>query len=143
MKVQAKSLRIAPKKLRLIANLVCNKDVSEAMEMLKFLPKKGAKLLYKVVHSAVANAETNFKQDAKTLYIKEINVNKAPTLKRSRPVSRGRSHPILKRNSNVILTVAVRENAAPKKKAAAAKPTDTKPVSKKKSSPSPKSQQAS
>mgnify|MGYP001313643949 CR=1 FL=1 len=115
MKATAKSLRITPKKLNLIADLIRNKDAVEAMEILDFLPKKGAKVLNKVVTSAVANAKTNFKQDESSLYIKEVVVSKGTSFKRWIPGSRGRANPRVKRNAHVTVTVAVKE-AAPAKK---------------------------
>lgn len=109
MKAIARSLRITPKKLNLIADLVRNKNAMEAMNILSFTPKKGAKMLHKAVKSAIANAENNFKQDAANLYIREIVVTKAPTMKRSVPVSRGRMNPILKRNAHLTVSVGVME----------------------------------
>ena len=79
MKAKARSLRISPKKINLIADLVRNKTTEEALNILKFTPKKGADILYKAVNSAVKNAENNFKQDPDSLYIKEIIVNKGVT----------------------------------------------------------------
>lgn len=109
MKAIARSVRLTPKKLNLIAEVVRNRNANEALALLKFMPKKGAKLLAKVIHSAVANAENNFKQSIDTLFIKEIVVTKAPTMKRSVPISRGRMYPILKRSSHVMVTVGVME----------------------------------
>ena len=63
MKAKAKLLRITPKKLNLIAELVRNKSANEAIEILEFAPKKGAKLLNKVIASAVANAKNNFNEN--------------------------------------------------------------------------------
>jgi|WetSurMetagenome_2_1015567.scaffolds.fasta_scaffold22165_3 large subunit ribosomal protein L22 len=111
MKATASQLRITPRKINLIADLVRNKDVNDALVILHFTPKKGARLLYKIIKSAVANAENNFKQDKDTLYVKEIVVGKAMTLKRSVPISRGRVHPILKRSAHVHVTIGVREGA--------------------------------
>jgi len=110
MKASAKQLRITPRKINLIADLIRNKDVNEALVILRFTPKKGAKLLYKIVKSAVANAENNFKQDKNSLFVKEIVVGKATTLKRSVPISKGRVHPILKRSAHVLVTIGVRED---------------------------------
>lgn len=107
MKAIGRSLRIAPRKMNLIAELVRNKKVIEAMNILSFTPKKAAKILNKVISGAVANAENNFKQDKDTLFIKEIIVTKAPTFKRSVPISRGRVYPILKRNSHVTVMIGV------------------------------------
>ena len=96
------------------------------MEILDFLPKKGAKILNKVVSSAVANAKTNFKQDEASLYIKEVVVSKGTSFKRWIPGSRGRANPRVKRNAHVTVTVAVKETTTPK---------DTKKSTAKKSAP--------
>jgi large subunit ribosomal protein L22 len=78
------------KKLLLIAKLVKWKKVGEALEILKFLPKKGWEILYKVIHSASANATTNANMKADDLYISQIIVWKAPKIKRIRFTSRSR-----------------------------------------------------
>ncbi len=109
MKAIARNIRISPKKANLVAGLVRKKKAQEALDILKFTPKKGAKILYKVLHSAMANAENNFKQKKDSLVIKEIVVNEGPTFKRSVPVSRGRVHPILKRNSHITVTLGLEE----------------------------------
>lgn len=109
MKAIARNIRISPKKANLVAGLVRRKNAAEALDTLKFTPKKGAKVLYKVLHSAVANAENNFKQKRDALVIQEIIVTQAPTYKRSVPVSRGRVHPILKRNSHITVTVGLED----------------------------------
>jgi large subunit ribosomal protein L22 len=111
MKAIARTVRLTPRKLNLIAGLIRDKSADDALNILKFTPKKGAKLLNKVVFSAVSNAENNFKQERESLYIKEIVVTKGTTMKRSVPVSRGRMHPILKRSSHVLVTIGVREKA--------------------------------
>jgi large subunit ribosomal protein L22 len=103
----ARSLRITSKKINLIADLVRMKNVAEALNILNFTPKKGARLLKKIVRSAVANAENNFKQERPTLFIKEIVVTEGPTMKRSVPVSRGRSNPILKRTAHISVMLGV------------------------------------
>lgn len=130
MKASASTVRISPRKLNLIAKLVRNKEVVEALNILRFTPKKSAKLLYKVINSAVANAENNFKQERGSLFVKEVVVTKGQTLKRSVPISRGRVHPILKRNAHVHVMIGVRADAESTKKTAAAK-TDTKAEPKK------------
>lgn len=135
MKATARTLRITPKKLNLIADLVRNKDAVEALQILKFAPKKGAKLLNKVLSSAVANATNNFKQDEKSLYIKEILVGKAPSYKRWLPVSRGRVHPIIKRNAHITITIGVKEGAS--EKTAPQKTAKSKPAAKKTAAPKP------
>jgi len=149
MKAIAKHVRLSPKKANLIAGLVRKKNAMEALDVLKFTPKKGAQILYKVLHSAVANAETNFKQNKDQLLVKEIVVTEGRTLKRSVPVSRGRVHPIRKRTSHITVTVGlagdtkaptpVKEEKAEVKKEAKAKKTEAKKEEKPKKESKPKS----
>ncbi len=115
MKAILRRIRISPKKANLIAALVRNKKVQEALDILKFTPKKAAKILKKVIESAVANAENNFKQNKDSLYIKEIIVTQGVTYKRSLPISRGRTHPILKRTSHITVKVEAEKEEKPKK----------------------------
>lgn len=98
-------IRISPKKVNLTAGLVRGRTVKQALDILKFTPKRSAVALYKVIASAKANAENNFKQNADNLIVKEIIVNEGPTYKRFQPVSRGRAHPILKRSSHITVKV--------------------------------------
>lgn len=115
MKAILRRIRISPKKANLIAGMVRGKKANEALSLLKFMPKKGAKILYKVVHSAASNAKNNFKQSIDDLVITKILVTKGPTYKRSMPISRGRVHPILKRTSHITVEVApAEEKEAPK-----------------------------
>ncbi len=107
MKAIAKHVRISPKKANLVAGLVRRKNAVKALDILKFTPKKAAKILYKVLNSAIANAENNFKQNKDSLVIKEIVVSEGRTLKRSVPISRGRVHPILKRTSHITVSVGL------------------------------------
>ena len=107
MKAVLKNIGISPKKANLVAGMVRGKNVEKALTELKFTPKKGAAILYKVIHSAAANAINNFKQNKAKLYIKEIIVNKGIVYKRSQPVSKGRAHPILIRRSNITVIVDV------------------------------------
>lgn len=101
MKSILRQVRISPKKSNLIAALVRNKKAVDALDILKFTPKKAAPIIKKAIESAIANAENNFKQKRENLYIKEIIVNEGTTYKRRMPVSRGRAHPILKRTSHI------------------------------------------
>jgi len=134
MKAISRSLRITPKKLNLIAEMVREKNVPDALEILSLTPKKGAKLLHKAVKSAAANATNNFKQEEEGLFVKEIVVNKAQTMKRFLPASRGRSMPILKRNSHVTVILGINENKPAKKQAKGEEAkTEEKPAAKKKS----------
>mgnify|MGYP003400285354 CR=1 FL=1 len=108
MKAYWKNIRISPKKLRVVAEVVRNRDAAWALNFLKFAPKKWADILYKVLHSAVANAVNNDNQDPKNLYIETLSINKGIVYKRGQPVSRSRMHAILKRTSNVRLELKVK-----------------------------------
>ena len=108
MKAVLRKIRISPKKVNLVAGIVREKKVSDALATLKFMPKKAAKIIYKVVQSAAANAKNNFKQSPDDLFITRLLVTKGPTYKRSLPISRGRTHPILKRTSHITVEVGVK-----------------------------------
>ena len=103
MKAILRTVRISPKKANLVACLVRRMKVTEAVDILRFTPKKAAPILRKLIESAAANAEHNFKQDRDSLIVEEIVVTEGPTYKRSLPVSKGRSHPILKRTSHITI----------------------------------------
>ena len=105
----AKHVRIAPRKIRIVADLVRGKNVSEAMSILKFTPKGGSKVVEKVIRSAAANAEHNNDMNVDALYISEIFVDQDSTMKRIHPRSRGQAFKILKKSSHV--TVVVKERA--------------------------------
>lgn len=105
-KAVAKYIRISPQKARLVADVVRGKDVGEALTTLRFMPKKGARLLKKVIESAVANADQNEAIDIDTLYVKAIEINGGPMLKRFRPRAMGRATRILKRTSHITVIVA-------------------------------------
>lgn len=106
-KAVAKYIRIAPRKARVVIDLIRGKNVAEAFAILKFTPKAGADVVNKVLKSAVANAENNFDMNGDALYIAEAFVDQGPTLKRIHPRSRGQAFKILKRTSHV--TVVVKE----------------------------------
>ena len=107
VKATAKYIRIAPRKVRIVMNLVRGKSVADALAILKFTPKVGADAVEKVLRSAVANAENNFDMDADRLFISSAFVDQGPTLKRIQPRSRGQAFKILKHTSHI--TVAVNE----------------------------------
>lgn len=127
MKAILRHLRVSPAKANLVAALVRGKKAVDAIDILKFTPKKTARPLKKLIESAVANAENNFKQDKQDLIVKEIIVTKGPTLKRNVPVSRGRANPILKRTAHITVKLAVETSEIPKKQEAA---EEKKPVKK-------------
>jgi large subunit ribosomal protein L22 len=89
--------------LRVVAEIVRNKDIKSALDFLKFAPTKWASLLYKILYSAVKNAENNNDKDSSKLYIGTLIINKWIVYKRWQAISRWRSHPILKRTSNITL----------------------------------------
>lgn len=96
------------KKIRIVMDLIKNKDVNMAERILEFHPSKGAIILLKVLKSAVANAENNLKINRDSLVISEIFANEASMLKRGKPGSRGNTYPILKRRSHVIIGLSER-----------------------------------
>lgn len=108
-RAEAKYVRISPRKMKAIADLVRGKDVKEAQAILKFVPRKGAVIFLKVLNSAAANAENNHHMDLETLYVKEVYANQGPTMKRWRAGARGGANRILKRSSHVGVVVAERE----------------------------------
>ena len=98
----AKFLRISPNKLRRIADNIRKKPYTEAVAVLEKLPHKGAGLLKKVIQSAMANALFQDKNlDEEMLYIKVLEINSGPTLKRMKPRARGRADRELKRSSHI------------------------------------------
>lgn len=108
MKASAKLnyLRVSPRKVRLVANLIRGMHAGEAQVQLSYLNKRAALPLLKLLNSAVRNAEHNMHLDAGSLYISKLLVNEGPKLKRFRPRAMGRAFPILKRTSHVILELA-------------------------------------
>ena len=105
-KAVAKYIRIAPRKVRVVMNLIRGKSVAEAFAILKFTPKAGADVIEKVLRSAVANAENNFDMNVDKLYVSSAYVDQGPTLKRIHPRSRGQAFSIFKRTSHVTVVVS-------------------------------------
>ncbi len=97
----AKYIRMSPRKIRRVADLVRGKKIGEALNLLSFMPQESAKVLGKVIRSAVANAEQKQGIDVDTLFVKTITVNEGPTLKRFRAAPMGRGVRILKRSSHI------------------------------------------
>ena len=104
-KATARTVLIAPRKARLVVNLVRGKDVSDAMAILNNLNKKSARLTKKVLVSAVANAENNFKMDKNNLYVKEAYINDGPIMKRRRIGSRSHVDRHDKKTSHITIVV--------------------------------------
>ena len=101
----AKRLNIAPQKVRLVADQVRGKPVSDALDILNFSVRKGAVLVRKVLESAIANAENNEGADVDELKVSEIYVDAGMTMKRLRPRAKGRADRILKRTSHITVKV--------------------------------------
>ena len=97
--------RISPQKCRLVADTVRGKGVGNALATLKFMPKKGAKLVLKVLESAIANAENNLGADIDELKVSRIEVDVAPVLKRFAARAKGRGSRVVKRNSHITIQV--------------------------------------
>lgn len=100
-----KELRLAPRKVSLVAALVRGRTVEDALVILNHTPKRAAKALAKLIASARANATNNHGLKAEGLKITTLSVTSGPRLKRFRPVSRGMAHPFQKRTSNVLVEI--------------------------------------
>lgn len=110
MRALLKNYRQSPRKVRLVANAIRGKRVSDALVALSALPKRATMPLKKLLESAVANAKHGGEgKDAQSLFVKEIQVNKGVTLKRSLPRAMGRATPINKRSSHVEIILAERK----------------------------------
>lgn len=101
VKAKLKYLRIAPRKVRLVADMIRGKKVNDALDILSFVVKRAAKPLKKLLQSAIANAENNFKLDKDNLFISKILVNEGPKLKRFMPRAMGRAFMIQKKTSHI------------------------------------------
>ena len=98
--------RTSPQKTRLIIDMIRGSNVLQAMKLVQFLPQKAAKIVRKILDSAVANAENNFGLDIDDLKVTRAFVNEAPTLKRFRARAKGRGTRILKRNSHITIEIS-------------------------------------
>jgi large subunit ribosomal protein L22 len=105
-KAIARHVRIAPRKARLVMDLIRGKQVGEAMAILRHTPKSASPVIEKVLNSAIANAEHNLSLDPNNLVISQAFVNEGPTMKRFRPRAMGRASKINKRTSHITLVVA-------------------------------------
>ncbi len=105
VKANLRFARIGTQKARLVADTIRGKNVNEALKTLAFMPKKGADLIMKLLESGVANAEQKKTIDIDNLYVKTIEVNKGPHIKRSRPRGKGSASQILKKMSHISVTL--------------------------------------
>jgi large subunit ribosomal protein L22 len=112
VKAQARYLGISAQKTRLVVDLVRGRNADDALNLLKFTPKTAARAVYKVVRTAVANAEENFGLNRADLYIKAAMADEGPTRKWRRFGARGRFKPVLRRSAHITVIVAEKEGAA-------------------------------
>ncbi|MEX0932026.1 MAG: 50S ribosomal protein L22 [Candidatus Saccharimonadales bacterium] len=105
IKATAKTIRISPRKMNLVAGLVRGRSVNDALVILEHTPKRAAAPLAKVIKSAAANAENNNQKNINDLAIEHIHVNAGVIIKRARAAARGRMHPIRHRTCHVTVEV--------------------------------------
>ncbi len=105
IKAVAKYIRLSPQKARLVADVVRGMGVEDALTTLRFMPKKGAGIIRKVLASAIANADQVDTVDVDTLYVKQILIDGGPMLKRFSPRAQGRANRIQKRSSHITVVV--------------------------------------
>ena len=103
----AKHIRISPRKMRQVVDLIRGKSIKEALAILKFTPHRSATAIAKVVRSAAANAEHNFEMDKDALIVAEAFIDQGPSLKRIKPRAMGRADQIKRRTGHI--TIVVRE----------------------------------
>ncbi|MDD3191444.1 MAG: 50S ribosomal protein L22 [Bacilli bacterium] len=109
VKAVAKTVRIAPRKVRLVVDLIRGKKVGEALSILRLTPKGSSMVVEKVVRSAVANAVNNNKMDQKLLYVKKAFVDEGVTMKRYLPRAKGSANSLLKRTSHITIVLEEKE----------------------------------
>ena len=106
---KATFVRIAPRKVQIVLDLIRNQPVDKAVAILKYTPKAACEPVGKLLKSAIANAENNHDMDASKLYVASCNVGPGPILKRIRPRAQGRANRINKRTSHITITLAEKE----------------------------------
>ncbi len=106
---KATFLRVAPRKIQIVLDLIRNKSAEEALAILKYTPKAACEPLLKLLKSAITNAENNHDMNVASLYVAECYVSQGPTLKRIRPRAQGRAYRINKKTSHVTLVLKERE----------------------------------
>jgi large subunit ribosomal protein L22 len=105
-KAAANYVRIAPRKAKLVVDLIRGKAIGDAIAILRHTPKAASPIVEKVLNSAIANAEHNYSLDLSKLVVSEVYVNQGPTLKRFRPRAMGRASRINKRTSHITVVVS-------------------------------------
>ena len=105
--------KIAPRKVKLLIDLIRGRSCAAAMDQLRFNPKRGARMVERVLKSAMVNADEQ-EADMRALVVAEARVDCGPFYNRWRPKDRGRAHPILKRTSHIVIGVTERKSGKPK-----------------------------
>ncbi|MCP2343328.1 50S ribosomal protein L22 [Actinomadura rupiterrae] len=111
-RAQARFIRVTPMKARRVVDLIRGLPAAEAQQVLRFAPQAASEPVGKVLASAIANAEHNFKLDTDTLVVSAAYVDEGPTLKRFRPRAQGRAYRINKRTSHITVVVAPQDEVA-------------------------------
>ncbi len=104
----AKYIRISPRKVKIVIDLIRGKQVDQALAILMYTPKAAAPVVEKLLKSAIANAENNLELPRNTLYVAEVYANAGPVLKRYVARSRGSASPMLKRTSHISVVLDTR-----------------------------------
>jgi large subunit ribosomal protein L22 len=104
-KAQVTYVRISPRKVKIVLDLIRNKPVDEALAIVKFTPKAACEPIGKLLKSAIANAENNLNMDKNSLYVAQAMVCPGPIMKRIRPRAQGRAYRIEKRSSHITLVL--------------------------------------
>lgn len=104
-KAVAKFIRVSPRKTRIVADIIRGKNVEDALNILRFTPKKPAEILSKVLYSAISNAEQMPGVDVDSLIVDTVMVNEGPTWKRIQPRAMGRAYRVRKRTSHITIVV--------------------------------------
>ena len=105
VRAQARYVRMSPQKVRLVVDQIRDKDAAEALELLRFLPQAAALPVYKVLRSAIANAEENMGLAREDLYVSEATVDGGPMRRWRRFGARGRFKPLLRRSSHITIVL--------------------------------------
>ena len=108
-RAQVTHVRMSPRKVKVVLDLIRNKPVDVALAITQHTPKAACEPVEKLIKSAAANAENNHNMDRNNLYVSECYVTPGPTMKRIRPRAQGRAFRVLKRTSHVFITVKEQE----------------------------------
>ncbi|WP_028962702.1 50S ribosomal protein L22 [Sulfobacillus thermosulfidooxidans] len=110
-RAHVRHVRIAPRKVRIVVDLIRGKDVRDAEAILRHTPKRASAVVAKLLKSAVANAQHNYDMDPRDLYVHAVWVDGGPTLKRIHPRSRGQAFSIFKRTSHISVVLRPKHNS--------------------------------